>query len=78
MTGIMDKTKFIRQAVSSHSTDARVIRLLKELESDMDPLPMYKFPVGVLATAALIVLGEVEDKSDDENIQLMQEVLLNS
>lgn len=77
MSGIMDKTKFIKSVVNTNNKEPKTLIRLRGLLTDSDPLPIYKFPVSVLATAALILLEEMQDKPNDADVQLMKEVLLN-
>lgn len=75
MVGIMTKLSFIRQAVLNSDSTAETVARLRSLKEDPEFLPVYKVPIGILATAALDSLGIEKYTGDNSDVQFWKESL---
>ncbi|MGQ7358059.1 hypothetical protein ACTGWZ_02875 [Streptococcus suis] len=78
MARIMDKLKFIKNAVDVRDTSENTVTILSELKTDTELLPVYKVPISILALAALDLLGIEKYQGVDDDVQLWKANLLNT
>ncbi|HEP1820148.1 TPA: hypothetical protein VB845_001999 [Streptococcus suis] len=78
MAGIMDKLKFIKNAVDVRDTSENTVTILSELKTDTELLPVYKVPISILALAALDLLGIEKYQGVDDDVPLWKANLLNT
>ena len=75
--GIMQRMHFIRDAVKNLDSSKETTEHLMELQSDTEFIPVYKVPIGKLATAALSIIGIEEYTGDDLDIFRWRDILLS-
>lgn len=75
--GIMQRMNFIRDAVKNLDSSKETTEHLMELQSDTEFIPVYKVPIGKLATAALSIIGIEEYTGDDPDIFRWRDILLS-
>jgi|GEM_PF-5667372 hypothetical protein len=75
--GIMQRMYFIRDAVKNLDSSKETTEYLKVLQSDTEFIPVYKVPIGKLATAALSIIGTEEYNGNDPAVFRWRDILLS-
>lgn len=77
LPGIMQRMHLIRDAVKNLDSSKETTEHLMELQSDTEFIPVYKVPIGKLATAALSIIGTEEYTGDDPDVFRWRDILLS-